>query len=64
MQELHSVVVPMYNEAAVVERFYARATEALASLDGYELVIVDDGSSDRRQASHSSDSETNKAWQD
>lgn len=42
-----SVVVPMYNEAECVEEFHRRAKAALEELGKpYELVIVDDGSSD------------------
>lgn len=45
---LVSVVVPVYNEAAVIGAFYDRATRALAALPGldYEVVFVDDGSRD------------------
>jgi dolichol-phosphate mannosyltransferase len=42
---LLSVCAPVYNEEALVEEFYARATVALATFD-YELIIVNDGSSD------------------
>ena len=43
-----SVVVPLYNEEDNVEPLYAEMTEALAGVvDSYELVLVDDGSSDR-----------------
>jgi len=43
-----SLVVPVFNEEAVIGAFYERATRALASLEGfsYELVFVDDGSRD------------------
>lgn len=47
MSELHSVVVPMYNEEEVAEEFYARATAALSALPGHEMIFVDDGSHDR-----------------
>jgi dolichol-phosphate mannosyltransferase len=40
-----SVCAPVYNEEALVEQFYARATAALAGFD-YELIIVNDGSRD------------------
>ncbi|MFI5931312.1 glycosyltransferase family 2 protein [Actinoplanes sp. NPDC051494] len=45
MTELVSVVAPVYNEGAGVERFVARLGEVLAG-SRYELVLVDDGSSD------------------
>jgi glycosyltransferase involved in cell wall biosynthesis len=42
-----SIVVPCYNEEAVVELFDARIRETLAGLDvDYELCYVDDGSRD------------------
>jgi polyisoprenyl-phosphate glycosyltransferase len=44
--ELHSIVVPMYNEQAVAEEFIRRATEAFSALPAYEIIIVDDGSTD------------------
>ncbi|HUE28436.1 MAG TPA: glycosyltransferase family 2 protein [Solirubrobacteraceae bacterium] len=43
---LLSVVAPVYNEEALLEEFYARVCTALDGLR-YELVLVDDGSSDR-----------------
>ena len=48
-QALVSVVVPVFNEAPVIEAFHERATTALASLPdcGYEIVFVDDGSTDQ-----------------
>jgi polyisoprenyl-phosphate glycosyltransferase len=42
---LLSVCAPVFDEEALVEAFYARATAALAGFD-YELIIVDDGSRD------------------
>lgn len=45
--ELHSIVVPMYNEEAVAEEFLARAKSAFASLPDYEIIVIDDGSRDR-----------------
>ena len=42
---LISVVAPAYNEAEILREFHARVTAALAGED-YELVIVDDGSTD------------------
>jgi len=44
--DLLSVCAPVYNEEELVEEFYARATAALAHFE-YELIIVNDGSSDR-----------------
>jgi glycosyltransferase involved in cell wall biosynthesis len=42
-----SVVVPLYNESAVVQELYERLTKTLAATGlYYELVFVDDGSSD------------------
>ncbi|GIF10467.1 glycosyltransferase family 2 protein [Actinoplanes teichomyceticus] len=45
MGELISVVAPVYNEGAGVDRFVGRMAEALAGHD-YELILVDDGSGD------------------
>jgi dolichol-phosphate mannosyltransferase len=45
--ELHSIVVPMYNEEAVAEEFLKRATAAFSAFPSYEIIIVDDGSRDR-----------------
>ena len=42
-----SVVVPVFNEEATLEEVYRRAVEALEALGRpYELIVVDDGSSD------------------
>jgi glycosyltransferase involved in cell wall biosynthesis len=46
MPEL-SILMPVYNEAATVERAIGRVFEAELPVDGVELVVVDDGSSDR-----------------
>ena len=45
---LLSLVVPVFNESAVIGAFYDRATAALAALPGlgYEIIFVDDGSRD------------------
>lgn len=45
---LLSVVVPVYNESAVIRAFYNRATGAFSGFLGveYELIFVDDGSRD------------------
>ncbi len=47
-QPLLSVIVPVFNESAVIRAFYDRATRALSVIPGvdYELVFVDDGSRD------------------
>jgi dolichol-phosphate mannosyltransferase len=49
--QLISVVVPVYNESAVIRPFYERATAALSALPGldYELIFVNDGSHDDSQ---------------
>ena len=42
-----SVVIPIYNSAAMLEELLARLTEVLAPLvPRYELILVDDGSKD------------------
>jgi glycosyltransferase involved in cell wall biosynthesis len=41
-----SVVVPAYNEAKGLERFHRRLAGALAGLQSWEVVYVNDGSSD------------------
>lgn len=48
MRELSllSVATPMFNEEDTAEAFYARVRDALGSLP-WELVVVDDGSTDR-----------------
>jgi glycosyltransferase involved in cell wall biosynthesis len=43
--ELLSVVAPVFNEEATIEEFYTRVCTALEGLR-FELVLVDDGSSD------------------
>lgn len=43
----YSVVVPLYNEQAVVDELYQRLTKVMRQTDeSYELVLVEDGSSD------------------
>jgi glycosyltransferase involved in cell wall biosynthesis len=44
--ELLSVVAPMHNEEETVDAFYERARTALEPLGAFEVVIVDDGSTD------------------
>jgi len=46
---LLSVVAPVFNEEELVEEFVQRATAAVADFE-YELVLVDDGSSDSTPA--------------
>jgi polyisoprenyl-phosphate glycosyltransferase len=41
-----SVVAPVYNEREVVGEFYRRLTDVLTPLGEYEIVFVDDGSTD------------------
>lgn len=45
-RELHSIVVPMYNEEAVVAEFRRRLASALADVGDYEVIAVNDGSRD------------------
>jgi dolichol-phosphate mannosyltransferase len=47
--ELLSVVAPIYNEEATIAQFYSRVCSALEGLP-FELVLVDDGSSDQSPA--------------
>jgi glycosyltransferase involved in cell wall biosynthesis len=43
----YSVVVPLYNEESVVQELYERLTKVMRQTNkSYELVLVDDGSSD------------------
>ena len=46
---LLSVVAPVYNEEATIEEFYTRVCSAMKDVP-FELVLVDDGSSDRSPA--------------
>lgn len=49
-QDVHSIsiVIPCYNEEAVVKETHRRVSSVLTSLDcGFEIVFIDDGSSDR-----------------
>jgi dolichol-phosphate hexosyltransferase len=46
MTEL-SIMMPVYNEEATIERAIERVLAADLGTDSYELVIVDDGSTDR-----------------
>lgn len=51
MKYLISIVVPAYNEEAVIESFYERMCSLMDELPGYrfELVFVNDGSRDNTQ---------------
>lgn len=49
MTEL-SILMPVYNEEATIERAIERVLAADIGTDSYELVIVDDGSTDRTRA--------------
>jgi glycosyltransferase involved in cell wall biosynthesis len=47
----YSIVVPLFNEEAVVEELYSRLTNVMYETHAtYELVLVDDGSSDKTLA--------------
>ncbi|MCE5340476.1 MAG: glycosyltransferase family 2 protein [Planctomycetaceae bacterium] len=47
MKIIYSIVVPLFNEQAVVEELHARLTKVMhQTRESYELVLVDDGSSD------------------
>lgn len=41
-----SVVLPVHNEAGTLTELHRRLTAALATVDAYEIVLVDDGSTD------------------
>ena len=41
-----SVVVPILNEAEVVDELHRRLTNVMSAIGPYEIVVVDDGSSD------------------
>ena len=47
MQQLLSIVIPVYNEEAVLDELYRRTCDALSPLElRVELIFVDDGSED------------------
>lgn len=46
-EPLVSVVVPVYNEDEGLPELRRRVTAALADVEGYEIVLIDDGSEDR-----------------
>ena len=41
-----SVVIPVYNEVESVEQLYKELIKVLSSFDTYQIVFVDDGSSE------------------
>ena len=47
MRPVYSIVIPAYNEEAVLNTTYQRLTSALAPLESYELIFVNDGSHDK-----------------
>lgn len=51
-RRLISILVPCYNEEAVLRQFYARTSEVIGGLSGYdfEFVFVNDGSRDETLA--------------
>lgn len=58
-----SVVVPAYNEEAVLDLFYQKMTEVLKGFGcDYELIFVDDGSADATWAKLAALSEADAAW--
>ena len=51
MQPTYSFIVPVFNEEAMLPELYRRLSAVMDSMDGaVELVLVDDGSSDRSLA--------------
>lgn len=47
-KETVSIVIPVYNEEAVINKFYDRLIAVLSRLDyGYEIIFIDDGSFDK-----------------
>ena len=44
-----SVVIPVYNEAENIDSLLQEIIQALSDIDEYEIVVVDDGSSDDTQ---------------
>src|SRR5215831_16251583 len=45
-QRTLSIIVPAYNESRALEGVVANIEAAAGTLDGYEVVLVDDGSTD------------------
>jgi dolichol-phosphate mannosyltransferase len=46
MATLVSIVVPVFNEAGSLEALYKEIADALGPLGAFEVVFVDDGSTD------------------
>ena len=48
-KKLMSIVVPCYNEEAVLPKFYETITDVLGSMEqiDWEIIFVDDGSKDQ-----------------
>ncbi|AWB44501.1 glycosyltransferase [Paenibacillus sp. CAA11] len=47
-QTRYSIIIPMYNEEAVIQETYRRLKKVMNSTDeNYELIFINDGSSDR-----------------
>lgn len=42
-----SIIIPIYNEEQNIPELYGRLTQALKELGSYEVIFIDDGSSDR-----------------
>ena len=42
-----SIIVPMYNEEGRIKPFLPELLDFVKNLDKYELILVDDGSTDR-----------------
>ena len=47
MERNISIIVPMYNEADSIEILHKRIVEAVAWQYKYEIIFVDDGSTDK-----------------
>jgi dolichol-phosphate mannosyltransferase len=48
MSLIYSLVIPIYNEEAIIHTLYERVSKVMDGLDGAaELILVNDGSKDR-----------------
>ncbi len=45
-----SIVIPVYNEAENIQELYKRLTRVMERLGSYEIIFIDDGSSDKSWA--------------